>query len=61
MDGTDTQMATCAIDRWMAKMKEQKNIYNQTDLTNRGDENSEDTRKFYWWSNRRGEKELILG
>ena len=36
LDGTDTQMATCAIDRWMAKMKEQKNIYNQTDLTKRG-------------------------
>ena len=21
LDGTDTQVATCAIDRWMAKMK----------------------------------------
>ena len=22
LDGTDTQVATCAIDKWMAKMKE---------------------------------------
>ena len=27
----------------------------------RGDGNSEDTRKFYWWSIRRGEEEIILG
>ena len=25
-----------------------------------GDSNSEDTRKFYWWSIRRGEEEFIL-
>ena len=37
-----------------------RRIYNQKDLTNRGDGNSEDTRKFYWWSIRRGEEELIL-
>ena len=34
-------------------------IYNQRDLMNR-DGNSEDTRKFYWWSIRREEKEFIL-
>ena len=38
-----------------------RRIYNQRDLTNRGDGNSEDTRKFYWWSIGRGEEELILG
>ena len=44
--------------RW----REQKNIYNQRDLTKGvGDGNWEDTRKFYWWSIRRGEEEFILG
>ena len=43
--------------RW----REQKNIYNQRDLTKKKDDNSEDTRKFYWWSIRRGEEEFILG
>ena len=38
-----------------------RRIYNQRDFTNRGDGNSEDTRKFYWWSIGRGEEELILG
>ena len=38
-----------------------RRIYNQRDLTNREDGNSEDTRKLYWWSIRRGEEELILG
>ena len=41
--------------RW----REQKNIYNQRDLTKT--EDSEDTRKFYWWSIRREEEEFILG
>ena len=36
-------------------------IYNQRDLTNRGDDNSEDTRKLYWWSIAGWEEELILG
>ena len=35
-------------------------IYNQRDLT-KGDGNSEDIRKFYWWSIRREEEEFILG
>ena len=35
LDGTNTQVATCAIDRWTAKMKGAKRIYNQRDLTNR--------------------------
>ena len=38
-----------------------RRIYNQRDLTKRGDSNSEDTRKFYWWSIKRGEEEFILG
>ena len=41
--------------------EESKRIYNQRDLTNKGDDNSEDTKKVYWWSIRRGEEELILG
>ena len=36
-----------------------RRIYNQRDLTNKEDGNSEDT-KPYWWSIRRGEEELIL-
>ena len=44
--------------RW----REQKNIYNQRDLMKGGgDGNSKDTRKFYWWSIKRGEEEFILG
>ena len=36
LDGTNTQVATCAIDRWTAKMKGAKEyIYNQRDLTKR--------------------------
>ena len=38
-----------------------RRIHNQRDLTNRDEGNSEDTRKLYWWSIRRGEEELILG
>ena len=38
-----------------------RRIYNQGDSTKRGDGNSEDARKFYWWSIRRGEKALIFG
>ena len=37
-----------------------RRIHNQRDLTNRDEGNSEDTRKLYWWSIRRGEEELIL-
>ena len=37
-----------------------RKIYNQRDLTNRENGNSEDTRKLYWWSIRGGEEELIL-
>ena len=43
------------------RLREQKNIYNQRDLTKEEEGNSEDTRKFYWWSIRRGEEEFILG
>ena len=40
--------------------EENRRIYNQGDFTKKGDGNSEDTRKFYWWSTRRGEEEIIL-
>ena len=36
--------------------EENRRIYNQGDFTKKGDGNSEDARKFYWWSIRRGEK-----
>ena len=48
--------STDGRQRW----REQKNIYNQRDLTKRRTAFSEDTRKFYWWSIRRGEEEFIL-
>ena len=38
-----------------------KRIYNQRDLTNRQEGNSEDTKKIYWGSIRRGEEEFIIG
>ena len=41
--------------------EENRRIYNQGDFTKKGDGNSEDARKFYWWSIRRGEEEIILG
>ena len=41
--------------------EENRRIYNQGDSTKRGDSNSEDARKFYRWSIRRGEEEIILG
>ena len=41
--------------------EENRRIYNQGDFTKKGDGNSEDARKFYWWSIRKGEKEIILG
>ena len=40
--------------------EENRRIYNQGDFTKKGDGNSEDARKFYWWSIRRGEEEIIL-
>ena len=53
LDGTDTQVVTCAIDR---------RIYITRERSHEGeDDNSEDTRKFYWWSIRRKEEEFILG
>ena len=70
------QLTTSGGKRWMGqtlkwrpaqstdgrpRWREQKNIYNQRDLTKKKDDNSEDTRKFYWWSIRRGEEEFILG
>ena len=41
--------------------EENRTIYNQGDFTKKGDGNSEDARKFYWWSIRRREEEIILG
>ena len=46
LDGTDTQVATCAIDRWMVKMKRIEG-YITRDFSRRGDGNLEDARKFY--------------
>ena len=40
--------------------EENRRIYNQGDFTKKRDGNSEDARKFYWWSIRRGEEEIIL-
>ena len=60
LDGTDTQVAIYAIDRWTSKMKRTEG-YITRDFSQRGDGNSEDARKFYWWSIRRGEEEIILG
>ena len=60
LDGTNTQVATCAIDRWMAKMKRTEG-YITREISRRGDDNLEDAMKFYWWSIRRGEEEIILG
>ena len=41
--------------------EENRRIYNQRDFTKKRDDNLEDARKFYWWSIRRGEEEIILG
>ena len=60
LDGTDSQVATCAIDRWMAKMKRTEG-YITREISRRKEGNSEDARKFYRWSIRRGEEEIILG
>ena len=61
LDGIDTQVATCAIDRWTAKMKgAEENITKEISRIG-GNGNSEDTKKLYWWSIRGGEEELILG
>ena len=59
LDGTDTQMATCVIDRWTAKMKRTEGYI--TREISRRESNSEDAKKFYPWSIRRGEEEIILG
>ena len=40
--------------------EENRRIYNQGDFTKKGDGNSEDAKKFYWWSIRRGEEKIIL-
>ena len=60
LDGTDIQVATCAIDKWTAKMKGVEEYIIREISRIGGEGNSEDTRKLYWWSIRRGEKELIL-
>ena len=61
LDKTDTQVATCTIDIWMAKMKRTKGYITREISRRKGDGNSKDARKFYWWSTRRGEEEIILG
>ena len=38
-----------------------RRIYITREISRKGDDNSEDTRKFYWWSIRRKEEEFILG
>ena len=38
-----------------------RRIYITREISRKEDENSEDTRKFYWWSIRRKEEEFILG
>ena len=58
LDGTNTQVANCAIDRWTAKMKRIEGYI--TREISRREGNSEDARKFYRWSIRRGEEEIIL-
>ena len=60
LDGTDTQVATCTIDRWTAKMKGTEE-YITREISQRKGGNSEDTRKLQWCSIRGGEEELILG
>ena len=59
LDGTDTQVATCVIDKWTAKMKRTEG-YITREISWRKEGNSEDARKFYRWSIRRGEEEIIL-
>ena len=60
LDGTDTQVAICAIDRWTAKMKRTEG-YITREISRRRGTIEKDARKFYWWSVRRGEEEIILG
>ena len=38
-----------------------RRIYITREISRKGDGNSEDTRKFYWWSIKRKEEEFILG
>ena len=47
LDGTNTQMATYAIDRWTAKMKGAEE-YITREISRIVESNSEDTRKLYW-------------
>ena len=46
LDGTDTQVATYAIDRWTSKMKRTEG-YITGEISRRGDDNLEDAMKFY--------------
>ena len=61
MDGTETQVATCTIDRWTAKMKRTEGYITREISRREGDDNLKDTRRFSWWSIRKGEEEIILG
>ena len=60
LDVINTQVATCTIDRWTAKMKGVEE-YRIERSHEEEDDNSEDTRKLQWCSIRGGEEELILG
>ena len=42
LDGIDTQVATCTIDRWTTKMKEAEE-YITREISGRRDHDSEDT------------------
>ena len=60
--GWDRHLSGDLCNRQMdGQDEENRRIYNQGDFTKKGDGNSEDAKKFYWWSIRRGEEEIILG
>ena len=60
LDGTDTQVATCTSNRWMARMKGAEE-YITREVSWRRDRNLEDTWRPSLCSIRGGEQELILG
>ena len=60
LDGTDTQVATCAIDRWTAKMKRTEG-YIAKDFSRRGGRQFRRRKEVLLVSIRRGEEEIILG
>ena len=60
LDGTDTQVATCAIDRWTVKMKRTEG-YITRDFSRRGGQQFGRRKEVLLVSIRRGEEEIILG